>query len=164
MADNDRLKRSLSGFVRGVMGRFDYHALYPCAVVTQNADGTVDLQPDASTQMPGLQHVKLRYGIPGATVKVQAGTRVLLGFDNGRPDSPYAAIWDPSGVVVELDLTANTIVLNSGTKGVARVGDSVGTLAFSPGSGGASLTYNGNPVTTGTTITIQAGSSSVKAG
>lgn len=106
----DRIKSGLANFVRGVFPRIDYLGLYPATVITQNANGTLELQPD-DARIPGLSGIAIRTGDPGITYTVQAGTRVLVGFANGRPDQPYAAIWEQVGAVTELDLNAGLIKL-----------------------------------------------------
>jgi hypothetical protein len=167
MANADRLKALLTGFIRAVTRQVDYCARYPCTVAGQNADGTLELVPD-SPKFVGLSKVKYRPGIPGATLTVASGTRVLLGFDNADPSKPYAEGWDQVGTVTELDVNATLIKLNSGTNGVARNGDSTtnGTLAMTqvPDGGGTGIiitfTYTppvGSPLTVGTIHLLTAG-------
>lgn len=74
-----------------------------------------------------------------------------------------------NGEVQVTPASGRDLVLNTGSLKVARATDPVscGTIAFSPGSGGASLTYNGTPVTGAVTITgtidTGAGATHVKA-
>ena len=93
----DRIKGPLAEFVRAITARIDWFALYPCRVVAQNADKTLELQPD-NTRVPSVSKVPIRLGIPNATVTVTAGSRVHLGFEGGDPTKPYAALWGPSTV------------------------------------------------------------------
>ena len=97
MSSVDRIKGGLEAFVRSVMHRIDYFALYPAKVVAQNADGSLELQPD-DTRLPAHSQVPIRLGIPGAKVSMTAGSRVLLGFAGGRPESPIATLWEQSTV------------------------------------------------------------------
>lgn len=88
------LRGSLERLIRWVMRDTTYFTLYTAQVIRQAADGTLDLLPDdLRLQSSGLQGVPIRHGLPGVTVKVPAGERVLLGFDSGDPTKPYAALW-----------------------------------------------------------------------
>src|SRR5690349_8822183 len=96
MAD---LYASIERIVRAIVGDTRYLRQYPCRVQAQ--DGmTVDLLPDdADMRGPGgLQGVPLRVGLPGFTVQLKLGTRVLLGYDEGNPSKPYASLFDPGSV------------------------------------------------------------------
>ena len=109
---NDRFKLALEAIVKRITARYDYAVMYPCSVISQNGDGSLELKPD-SAKLPGLSNIKIRYGIQGCTVKVSAGARVLLGFDNADPAAPFAAIWDP-GSLTEIVITASTkVTINS---------------------------------------------------
>lgn len=88
------LRGSLERLVRWIMRDTLYLCMYSATVVRQAADGTLDLLPDdLRLQSAGLQGVPIRHGLPGVTVEVPAGARVLLGFDSGDPARPYAALW-----------------------------------------------------------------------
>lgn len=101
---------NLRGFIRQTINaQPDEGALHPASVVAQDADGTLQLvlQPDLETgkrTLPAMTGVPLRLPVPGATVKVVEGARVLVGFEQGRSDRPYAALWE-SGQLRELTLT-----------------------------------------------------------
>lgn len=108
----DRMKGSLESLVRTWMDRTDYHALYACKVAGQNADGTLALIPD-SKKFSGLDRIPLRLGVPGVTVKVAPGSRVLLGFENGSPSHPVATLWEVSSMT-ELHITSTAkVVVNA---------------------------------------------------
>ena len=92
----DRVKLGLAKFIDSAVRRMDYLALYPCKVVSQGADDTLELQPD-DARIPGLSKVPIRHGLPGVKVKVNSGARILLGFENGDPRQPYAALWTMNG-------------------------------------------------------------------
>lgn len=111
-----RLLESLERIIRRVTARVDYLALYPSIVTAQDADGRLHLVPEDARLAP-MQGVPIRIGIPGVTVKVVAGARVLLGFEAGDPARPVATLWE-SGSITEL-------VVNGATTGAARSGDSV---------------------------------------
>jgi hypothetical protein len=80
--------------VRWVMRDTLYLGQYTARVITQRSDGTLDLIPDDNRLASrGLQGVPIRHGLPGVTVEVPSEARVLLGFDSGDPNKPYAALW-----------------------------------------------------------------------
>lgn len=136
----DRIKRAFESLVRHLTSRLDWLALYPASVVVQHADGTLDLQPD-DARLPGVTGVPMRLGLPGVTVRVSAGARVLLGFEGGDPARPIATLWQPDAI--------EEIAFANGTKRVARVGDKTAghkhTVSFS-------LSAPNGPVTGSITI------------
>ncbi|MGZ3454445.1 MAG: hypothetical protein ACXVEF_32865 [Polyangiales bacterium] len=110
----DRLKGSLVSIIRSVMSEVDYHKPYPARVVLQDPDGSLHLQPD-SNKIPGLTGVPIRYGVPGVTARVPAGTRCIVEFENGDSRTPIVTGFEP-GTIIELSL-------DGGASSVARVGD-----------------------------------------
>jgi hypothetical protein len=108
----DRLKAALAAFVRSVTSRLDYLALYSCKVLSQNGDGTLELQPD-DARLPGLSKVPIRIGVPGVDVKVTPGAKVLLGFAGGDPRQPIAALFDKDSLK-EITVTSATKVTITG--------------------------------------------------
>jgi hypothetical protein len=127
--------------IRWVMRDTAFHKMYACTVQAQSSDGaTLDLIPDEAAigGQGGLQAVQLRHGLPGVVVKVPVGARVMLGFENGDPGKPFAALWEPGQI--------ESLSFGGGTKPIARIGDAVdvywpATITFLPGStiGGAAL-------------------------
>lgn len=114
----DRVKEGLAAFIRQVMSTVDYHALYSATLHAASNDGFVEVLPDDERiRGTGLQKVRLKHGLPGVAVKVEAGARVLIGFENGDASKPYAALWDPGSIL--------EIAFDGGTKSLARVDDSV---------------------------------------
>ncbi len=76
----------------------DYSRPYPCAVVSQNGDGTLQLDPDdKKLKGTGLDNVPIRCGIP-AKVEVSGGARCVLEFDAGDPKRPFVSAWETSSV------------------------------------------------------------------
>ena len=119
-----KLKDTLSAIVEALVGpRLDMRAAYPARVVTQNADGTLDVIPDSS-RVPPLTKVPIRYGIPGVSATVANDARVLIEFANGDPSKPYASVWE-SASVTKLTLDASLVRLADGDRNVAREGDPV---------------------------------------
>lgn len=148
----DRFKLSIANVVRALIPSVDYlRAHYPGRVLKQNADGTLQIRPDATT-LPDMTDVPIYSGVPGMTVEVAAGARVYVAFSEGSPQKPIAHLWE-SASVTRLNIDATQIVLNGGTKTVARKGDAVSFTLTSPPGGG--------PVTG--TITIDDGAPGVLA-
>jgi hypothetical protein len=129
---HDAIKR----LIRSLTGHYAYLGLFPCSVQAQAADGTLDLLPDdLSIRGPGgLQGVKIRHGLPGFTVEVATGSRVMLGFDQGDRTKPYATLWDAGSV--------KRVVFNGGELPIATLGALVT-------SGGPGLIVTLMPVGTG---------------
>ena len=103
-SDYDRIKSGLVAIIRRTVGAFivqrvDFLAAYQCKVVTQNGDGTLELQPD-DVRLPGYSKVPIRYGVPGVSATVAAGARVLLEFAGGDPQKPIATVWESASVAV----------------------------------------------------------------
>lgn len=109
--------------IRRALRRVDYLALYPSRVVSQSASGLLDLVPD-DPRVPSCGGVPIRGALPGVTVTVPAGARVLLGYEGGEPSRPVATLWDAA--------TATRLTVNSGTHGAAREGHAThsGSLAI----------------------------------
>lgn len=128
LSNFDRFKDSIAQVVQALIKPVDYFALYPCKVVKQRADYTLDLKPDSARVAAPVQ-VPIRT-IPGIRVKVNPGDRVLLGFEGGSPSAPYAQLFEYGGSVVKIEIDAQEIVLNGGVKKVARDTDpvSIGVL------------------------------------
>jgi len=116
-----RLRNSISAIVEALVGRkLLYRGLYPCTVAGQDASGALDLIPDdEEIRVLGTQHIKIRHGLPGFTVTVPEGARVMMGFEEGDPSKPYALLWDEDPGDVD------EIVYDTGTQPVARQLDTV---------------------------------------
>ena len=133
----DRMKAAMAAVLEAMVGaRLDYLARYPARVVSQDGN-RLELQPD-DPRIPGIPGVPIRVGVPGLTLKVPSGARVLLAFEGGDPSRPVAEIWE-SGTPIEvkfdaektmsfsakeITLSADKIMLGDGAfQGVARLGD-----------------------------------------
>lgn len=156
---------SIRLLAKHALAKIDYFAFYACTVKAQSADlSTVDLNPP--TDLPligGLQRVSLRHGLPGCKVKVPTNTNVMLGWDRGDPQFPFAALWTGGTDVTRLQLGGNTDAarkndpISHGTiqitftpatgTGVATGGALV--VVYTPGDGSATQT-----ITTAGTLTI----------
>lgn len=102
----DRMMAAVGAVVRHLTAHVDYFAHYPAKVVSQNGDGTLELQPDGD-RLPGLSKVPIRYGLPGIAAKVRPGGRVLVAFEGGDPAAPVATVWE-SGALAEVTVRADT--------------------------------------------------------
>lgn len=121
----ERLRDELAAFVRRVTGRLDYQALYPATVRAQDGAGRLDVELDPPTAMPPLTGVPIRHGLPGVTVRVAAGARVLVTWERGDPARPVAVLWEAGSVT--------DIVVNGGARKAARDGDPV-SVTIDPGT------------------------------
>src|SRR5512133_140036 len=117
-ATSDRLKSGLAAFVRSAIPHLDYLASYWCRVVGQNADGTLELQPD-DARIPGLSNIPVRYGVPGVSAKVASGCRALLSFASGDPAQPFATVWSGASIT--------EIVIGTGGNEPAALGTALRT-------------------------------------
>jgi hypothetical protein len=85
---------SLNRFLAGVRRSIDYSRPYPGRVSKQNGDGTLQVVPDDErVKGAGLDRVPYYVGLPGSTVKVNPGQRVLLAFEAGDPKRPFIGGW-----------------------------------------------------------------------
>lgn len=100
----------------------DYSREYPCEVVTQNPDGTLQLLPDDEIMRArGLDHVPIRYGLPGFRARLLKGARCHLAFAAGDPARPFAHNWESDEEFVEsIECTAG-----GRSAPIARLGDTV---------------------------------------
>lgn len=134
---------ALERFIRWVTRDAIYSRVYSATVVAQVGQ-TVDLLPDSQElQGGGLQGVPLMYGAPGVEAQFLPGTKVLLLFQDGRPDRPLAICFDGAAILLKL---------GGGSSPVARVGDTV-TLTTATCPAGA---CTGQGIITGGSAVVQA--------
>jgi len=90
-----------------------YARMYRARVVAQSDDADeVDVRPD-DPGLPDMAKIPLRHGIPGLRVHVAMGSYLLAGWDNGSPDKPFAALWNPDVHVVKVSFVADEIHFGS---------------------------------------------------
>lgn len=78
-----------------VRQELDYAKRYRCKVVSQGADGRVEvLIDDERARGRGVGKCAIRVGLPGTTIKVPAGARCLVGWDDADPSLPYVDGWE----------------------------------------------------------------------
>ncbi len=60
-----------------------------------------------------MSKIPLKLGIPGATVKVAGGTGIMVGWENGDPQRPYACDWDKGAPTIVLSFVAAKVELGA---------------------------------------------------
>lgn len=122
-----------------------YGLTWAATVVSQRADGTLDLKPDAGGVLPDLLAVPLDVGIPGCKVTVPEGARVRVAFVGGSPRSARAFAPEQDGAA---------------TAALALVGDAIdaGTLTGTAPPGGGPVTFvyapPAGPAQTGLSVSL----------
>lgn len=110
----------------------DFYAVRAAKVIAQNDDYSLELKPEDEA-WPGMSRVPIRTGIPGVSVKVKAGARVLFTFEGGDAQRPIATLWD-TATLKEIVVSAETqVVINcpdvrlgdESAQPIARLGDAV---------------------------------------
>lgn len=109
-AGGSRVSEDIGAFIDAQVGnRIDYSRLYPCKVLKQGNDGSLELLPDAQKlRGNGLTRVPIRHGIPGLHVTVPSGGKVLLFFEAGDPKLPAATLWPDGSSCEAATLTLTT--------------------------------------------------------
>jgi len=89
-----------------------YRYLYRAQVISQSAGvlDQVDVRPD-DPAVPEMAGVPLRHGVPGVQVQIVPGCFVVVGWANGEPDAPFAALWEPGAGVTRLIVNGASIQL-----------------------------------------------------
>ena len=137
--DRGASSRTGTAFARIVLAltaELRYSGLHSYRVVSQNGE-RLDLQVErASSGLPNLQRVRVRYGVPGATVEHTLGALVLVAFVDGDPARPVVVAGDdpdaPGFVPAEIHLaTANAPVVRYGE--TVTVGAAAGPIVFVAG-------------------------------
>lgn len=89
----DQGPSGLANVVRGVMGHTDWLAHFPCRILRDHGDHTLDLQPD-HPQLPKLTRIRFMPPIPGSRIKVKAGGTAMLIFQHADPSRPLVLQMD----------------------------------------------------------------------
>lgn len=144
--DFERFRQNFTDIIENLVGRqIDYTKMYPAVVVKQNSDGTLQLLvDDTKTRGTGHNNIPIRHGLPGVSVTVSQGARVRLGFENGKPSAPYAALWDTDAafITINLGLASNTefvALSNLVDDELAKILNLLQTWSVAPNDGGLAL-------------------------
>lgn len=138
-----RGRGALEALVRRMLAPMLYFGRYVATVVKQDGD-LLEVVPD-DPRIPGLTKVPIRYPLPGMSVTVRTGARVLISFEAGNPAKPFAELWESGGLEeVSIPVTGNLptdgeVKLGDGSRTVLRSGD---TLSI-PGVGAVVVTVVG---------------------
>jgi hypothetical protein len=90
----DRVAGAFLGLARGADPAALYRGVYRANVVKQHDNRKrVDVEPEEDF-LPPMSNIPLKVGIPGADPTLVPGHLVLVGWENGRPDRPFAGVWD----------------------------------------------------------------------
>jgi hypothetical protein len=108
----DRLKEAFRA-IQGVDPFVRYRCIYRAKVLGQSGDlQQVDVRPfDGS--LPDMAGIELRHGVPGIKVQVIPGCTVQVGWDDGRPDRPFAALWSSDASAVRVVLACPSLELGA---------------------------------------------------
>ena len=78
-----------------VRRELDFVKIWRCQVVSQHADGTLELLPENERiRGRGIDLVRISPGLAGAQVKVPAGAFCYLAFEGGDPSKPFVLGWE----------------------------------------------------------------------
>jgi hypothetical protein len=131
-----------------------YRAIYRARVLGQSGDlQAVSVRPYDSS-LPPMTDIPLRHGVPGITVQVLPGCTVQIGWDDGRPDRPFAALWSADASALRVVLSAVSLELGSsnptdsaikGTMHFAHLATAFGAIATGLAATAAGLTKAGQP-------------------
>ena len=85
----DKIRSVIQEVILSTLGHVDTYALYEGTVVDQDSStGSLDIQLDDDRFGLGWSKIDIVWGLPGITAKVPKGTRVAVGFHEGRRDKP----------------------------------------------------------------------------
>ncbi|GEM81852.1 hypothetical protein [Meiothermus hypogaeus] len=134
----ERLTNAIKQLARPA--HLDYLALYPGSILKDYEDMHVDVQVD-DPRLGALTRVPIWLGLPGVSVKVSPGARVLVGFHRGDPEQRYCDLWRGEGLrevrlaaSVKVMVDAPIVELAGGGPAVARVGDQIQVSGVQPGT------------------------------
>lgn len=90
--DGGRLIKDFADLVKQCVP-VDWLASYSARVVSQSADGTLEVVFDTKL-LPPRKGVPYRTLVDGARLVIDAGARCVVHFDNGQPSNPVADLFD----------------------------------------------------------------------
>lgn len=129
----DRLRAAWKA-VQGTDPLIRYRCIYRAKVISQSGDlQTVGVRPMDPT-LPDMDGIPIRHGIPGVRVQVEPGCTIQIGWDDGRPDRPFAALWSSDARATRIVIPSPNLELGSenppdfALKGTAAVSEIAGAL------------------------------------
>jgi hypothetical protein len=135
------------------------HPKFSTKIVQQNGDLTLELQPDIKL-IPGSSNLPMRVPAPGMVLKVAAGSRCLMIYENGDRKRPVgiALFEKDAGSLLEFELHADTKA--SLVSPDVRLGDTAATEPLVLGTANEMLesTYDTAQKAAATALGIAAGS------
>ena len=125
--DGDVVLAAIAKVVRQFTRSLDFALFYPARVVSQNANGSLELILD-SPRMPGMSRIPMEHPWPGVSAEVAAGSRVLVYFHDADPAKPRAALWS-SGTLNKLTLTCPDVRIgNASAAALAKAAETQAAL------------------------------------
>jgi hypothetical protein len=136
MANWDRIKAAFFGAVGAADPRVAYRAAYAGTVVSQAADGSVDVKMD-DPRLPGMSALPLVLPIAGTRIRLRCAAdatpsptpasvaRCLVIFLDGDPARPACMLMDAPKDAVDLVTFAVTTTLELGGQGLDPLMDGV---------------------------------------
>jgi hypothetical protein len=117
----DRLKDAFSSVARGADPFALYGNLYRAKVRAQRGRDLIDVEPE-DDRIPQMAGIPLKVGVPGVEVRVSPGHYVMVGWEDRRPDRPFATTWSPGeGGTVPLKTTVHAAAVELGGVAVEAV-------------------------------------------
>lgn len=164
-AEGDRLKIAINSYVRDLFPLVDFQQPWQATVVSQNADGSVDLNLD-DPRFGGMQGVPIWTGLPIASLRVLAGTRCVVQWAGGDPMKPMVTGFPYATSPQSTELGGDAQVDGKLTvQGAAVIGPSGVTLLsglFPVAKEGSPLAGTAGPYALAGTVAIGGGSPNVK--
>lgn len=112
--ETDRLKGAFRALARGAFPEALYSRVWRAKMVRQKSALRVDVEP-YDLRLPPMANIPLKVGAPGVEVKIPPGHDVAVGWEDGRPDRPYATQWTPGLAGTKpLEVTMHADSLNLG--------------------------------------------------
>jgi hypothetical protein len=114
-AATERLRDAFKRLARGAVPDLDFSKVYGARVIAQNADGTLELQPDAlerdgvDVSMAPVSRVPIHYMLPGMSAMVRPGARCDLEFQNSDERRPFVRTWE-SGDLISLTIQSRDAI------------------------------------------------------
>jgi hypothetical protein len=122
----DRLKDAMRA-LQALDPMHPYRRIYRAEVIAQSADlQRVDVRP-FDVSLPDMAGIELRHGAPGIKVQVALGCSIQIGWDDGKPNQPFAALWSADATAIRVVIPATMLELgqenaaNFAVKGTAQL-------------------------------------------